>query len=208
MRHKIKSNSLRKNIYIKIFKDIIVYKSNIMVRKTIADYYFYKLICIDDNVELEYIGSTTNWKQRNSHHKSACNNPDNKDHNNKKYQIIRANGGWNNWRMLEIGRKEQLTLREAQLIEEEYRQTHRAKLNSRKCYATQEGYQKEYRETHREELAEYHKDYYNKKKDEINEKRKEKVECKVCNCMVSRSVVARHYNTPKHKKNMGTQTEN
>jgi len=245
-----------------------------MVRKTIADYYFYKLICIDDNVELEYVGSTTNWKGRSSSHKSSCNNPNDKDYNSKKYKIIREYGGWNNWRMLELGRREQLSLREAQLIEEDYRREHRAKLNTNRCHTTDEEkkeqkkendqkyyethteeilqyqreyrnthkdqiaeYQKEYRETHKEEQREYAEEYRETHREEIAEQKKEyreknpekialqqhnkyiknkdiylekagqKIECKVCNCMVRRSGISTHNNTPKHKKNKEIHTE-
>jgi hypothetical protein len=186
-----------------------------MVRNIIADYYFYKLVCIDDDVELEYIGSTSNWKQRNRLHKSKCNNPNDKAYNTKKYQIIRANGGWDNWRMLEIGRREKLTLREAELIEEEYRQEHRAKLNMVRCFLTDEAKRadnkisaKKYYETHKDQIAEKQKEYNETHKDQIAEKRKVKVECKVCNCMITKHNIPKHNKTPKHKKNMGTQTEN
>ena len=57
----------------------------------------------DDN-ELEniYIGSTCNFKVRKHSHKSACNNPNNNAYNNKKYQYIRENGGWDDWIMRPI----------------------------------------------------------------------------------------------------------
>jgi hypothetical protein len=154
------------------------------LRKEINDYIFYKLVCKSDNVDLEYIGSTINWKERNSTHKSKCNNPKHKSHNQKKYQVIREYGGWDNWRMLEIGRREQLTLTEARLIEEEYRQENQSKLNSRRCFLTDEG-KKEYYETHKKQIAEYYnihheeileyqKNYYEANKEEVKRKRRER----------------------------------
>ena len=62
----------------------------------------YKLVCRDPLITEIYVGSTTNFYQRKSHHKQSCNNPDNKDHNIYVYQFIRDNGGWINWDFIEI----------------------------------------------------------------------------------------------------------
>lgn len=63
----------------------------------------YKLIR-NDNIHNPYIcvGSTTDFIKRKSAHKNACCNENNKRYNHKVYQIIRQNGGWENWKMLEI----------------------------------------------------------------------------------------------------------
>ncbi len=54
----------------------------------------YKLVCNDLNITDVYIGHTTNFKSRMYGHKSSS-----KISNLKIYQIIRKNGGWNNWKM-------------------------------------------------------------------------------------------------------------
>ena len=61
--------------------------------------YIYKLFCIDSNIEDVYIGSTCNVRQRMIGHKIDCNNPNGKKYNCKVYKFIRANKGWNNWKM-------------------------------------------------------------------------------------------------------------
>ena len=68
-----------------------------MPRPAINDYVFYKISCIDEDLDLAYVGSTCNLYKRKEGHKCACNNPNHKKYNNPKYQIIRANGGWENF---------------------------------------------------------------------------------------------------------------
>ena len=46
------------------------------------------------NDKLIYIGSTTNFKQRKSAHKTCCNNEKGRKYNLKLYRMIRENGGF------------------------------------------------------------------------------------------------------------------
>jgi len=67
---------------------------------------------------LIYIGQTTNFKQRKSGHKSSC-----KTNGTSLYKIMRANGGWEMFRMIEIEKfpcKDRLEAerREAEVIKE------------------------------------------------------------------------------------------
>jgi hypothetical protein len=62
----------------------------------------YKIVSNDLNVHDVYVGSTTDFSKRKALHKSACNNPSDYRHNLKLYKIIRDNGGWSNFSMLEI----------------------------------------------------------------------------------------------------------
>jgi hypothetical protein len=61
----------------------------------------YKIEHINDD-KLIYIGNTTNFKQRKSAHKICCNNEKGRKYNYKLYQIIRKNGGWESFKMIEI----------------------------------------------------------------------------------------------------------
>jgi hypothetical protein len=61
----------------------------------------YKIFCSDKTVTDVYIGHTTNFTKRKYQHKISCGNLDNKL---KIYNIIRQNGGWNNWNMVEISK--------------------------------------------------------------------------------------------------------
>ena len=159
-----------------------------MPKKEINDYIFYKIVCLDSNIDLCYVGSTANWKARNYQHKSNC-----KSYNCKIYKTIRENGGWCNFKMIQIGTREKLTKRQAEQIEEEYRVELKANMNTRNCYLTEEQKQnyyeankdkykkyyeenkdkiKEYHEKNKDKIKEYHQIYNEENKDKIKEYRK------------------------------------
>jgi hypothetical protein len=91
---------------------------------------FYKISCRDTNITDLYIGHTTNFVQRKYGHKQACNNPKSTNYNCKVYNIIRQNGGWDNWRMDIIAYHECNDLYEARKKEQEYFILYNATLNS------------------------------------------------------------------------------
>ena len=62
----------------------------------------YKLVCDDLTVNDLYLGHTTDFTNRKRKHKSNSLNTNYKDYNCKVYKMIRDNGGWNNWSMIEI----------------------------------------------------------------------------------------------------------
>jgi hypothetical protein len=148
--------------------------------KTINDYTFYKIICLDDSVELCYVGSTANFNKRRQLHKSDCNNENRKKYNSKLYTTIRENGGWQNFKMIEMGKAEQLTKREAEQVEENYRQELRANLNSKRCYISLEEkqeldkeYQKKYKEENKDKIKERDKKYRQNNRDYYKEYNKQ-----------------------------------
>lgn len=59
----------------------------------------YKIICNDPNVKDVYVGSTTNFKERERCHKKNCNIENSNGYNLKVYRFMRENGGFDNWRM-------------------------------------------------------------------------------------------------------------
>jgi len=154
-----------------------------MPKKLINDYIFYKIVCLDDSIDLCYIGSTANWKQRQRCHKNTCNNEKSKKYNTKVYKTIRANGGWCNFKMIEIGKTEQLTVRQAEKIEEYYRVELKASMNDRRCYVSEEQkreYKKEngkkYRTNNKDKIKEYHeanKEYFKEHNKEWREANRE-----------------------------------
>tara|TARA_R110000824_G_scaffold1916_1_gene9377 strand:+ start:156 stop:656 length:501 start_codon:yes stop_codon:yes gene_type:complete len=96
------------------------------------NYIIYKIVCDDD--DFIYVGSTGDFNYRKRHHKNACNNEDSKDHNQKLYTTIRENGGWENWRMIQIHQMQNVTKREAEATEEEYRVEFNANLNGKRAF--------------------------------------------------------------------------
>ena len=148
-----------------------------MPKKLINDYIFYKIVCLDNTIELCYVGSTSNWKARNHQHKSICNNENSKNYNTKIYKTIREYSGWSNFKMIQIGKREQLTKREAEQIEEEYRVELKANMNMKKCFRTEEQKQKWYEEN-KDKIKEQKQNYYEENKDKFknyNEENKYKI---------------------------------
>ena len=171
-------------------------------------YYIYK-ICCDDVKDFVYVGSTQNIRCRKNQHKSDCNNENNnKNYNSKIYKTIRDNGGWDNWRMLCIAEVECETKRQAEIVEERYRQELNANMNSQRCYVTEEQnkeYMKEYNKERKEETKEYNKEYYENNKEEIKEKTSKKCTC-TCGSELRWDYKAKHEKTKKHQEFLKTQS--
>ena len=198
---------------------------NKMPKKVITDYTFYKIVCLDNSVDLCYVGSTADFNKRRSTHKCDCYNENIKAYNTKIYKTIRENGGWDNFKMIEIGKKEQLTKRQAEQVEEEYRQELKANMNGRRCFTTEEQkeqqkkdcdkkrYEKNkdkileqkhnYYENNKDKILVYYHNYYEDNKNKINEK----VKCE-CGCDVLKRELIPHQKTKKHIKLMEIKTEN
>ena len=144
-----------------------------MPRNKINNYSFYKIVCLDDSVDLCYVGSTADFTKRRYKHKADTTNEKLGSYNNKLYTTIREHGGWSNFKMIEIAKREQLTLREAEKIEEDYRQELRAKMNSRKCYTTYEDKKNDalqYYYDHKEDVLNKKRTFYQNNKDRLKEK--------------------------------------
>ncbi|MHA2181715.1 MAG: GIY-YIG nuclease family protein [Promethearchaeota archaeon] len=133
----------------------------------------YKIVCNDSNIKDCYVGSCCNFNKRKSQHKSDCNNENGKSYNYRVYQTIRANGGWNNWSMLEVesyscGTKRQLEARERHWLEEL-----KANLNCQIPTRTRKEYQKEYKKEYQktDKCKQYVKEY--RKTDKYKQLQKE-----------------------------------
>ena len=92
----------------------------------------YKIICKDPNIKDVYVGHTTNFTNRKYTHMTYCN----KNMDNKLYNCIRENGGWNNWDMVIIETCKFTNQKEARLKEQEYYELLQANLNSIPPYTT------------------------------------------------------------------------
>jgi len=93
----------------------------------------YKIVCQDESVTECYVGHTTNFKSRKNQHKCRS-----KTINFKLYQMIRENGGWDNWTMTPICEYPCENLIQACIKEEECRIELQASLNSMKAHQTKE----------------------------------------------------------------------
>lgn len=98
----------------------------------------YKLVPNDLNLDLIYIGSTTNFKARKNTHKCYCINPNGKKSNSKIYTMIRDNGGWEQWSMIEIEKYPCMDSNECRKRERELMEQYNANLNTNKPYLSHE----------------------------------------------------------------------
>ena len=137
----------------------------------------YKLVHKEDydNANI-YIGSTTNFTKRKSEHKSDSMNKIGVKYNQKIYQFIRDNGGWDNWNMIEIEKYPCFDNNEAKAKEEYWRIHFNAGLNSRKCFRTVDEekeynaqYCKQYYIDNRDKSRKYYKQYYIDNRDKLIE---------------------------------------
>jgi hypothetical protein len=146
--------------------------------KTAMDYSkcsIYKIEHIE-NESLVYVGHTTNFNKRKGHHKSNSKNENNKKFNFKLYQMIRENGGFDRFKMIEVEKYPCKDKREAERRENEVMKELKANLNTRKSFLTEEErkeYRNEYLETNKEKIQEYKKEYRETNKEKIQEYKKE-----------------------------------
>ena len=129
----------------------------------------YKIVCKDLNITELYVGHTTDFTRRKCEHKTCCNNEKSKHHNYKVYQLIRDNGGWDNWNMIEIEKSLCSDSNEARARVREYYETLNSSLNSIHPNRSP----KQYREINKEKRKEYKKKYDEDNKEKIKEYKKQ-----------------------------------
>jgi len=168
----------------------------------------YKIVCNDLTIKECYVGHTINMTERKCCHKTRCNNEKDKRYNFKIYQIIRENGGWDNWNMVLVEKFPCNNRQEACKREREIFEELDAKMNTNRPYATQEDRKKErkeYYQEHKAGLKQYIKQYHQEHKAEINknrkEKLKEKIECKYCAKRLTKGSMSSHHKICKSKSN-------
>ena len=138
------------------------------------------------------MGHTTNFKQRKSNHKSNYNNNEKKRLCNiKLYQMMRENGGFEMFKMIEIEKYKCNDKREAEKRENEVMKELKASMNKNRSFITEEEHKekskeanKKYYEEHKYKIKQYHKDnqdrilknkkeYYEDNKNKLLKKQKE-----------------------------------
>jgi hypothetical protein len=129
----------------------------------------------------------------------------------KVYQVIRDNGGFDNWKMVFIEKFPCSNRREAEAREEELRKELNGNLNAKKAFITEEQKKeyhkvhyennkieiKEYLKTHKEKIKEQKKEYYKNNKKIILEKQKQKYTCE-CGSCINMGEKLRHVRSQKH----------
>jgi len=185
--------------------------------------FIYKLCCNDINIKDIYVGHSTDFKSRNNDHKKCCNNVNSSKYNAYKYQFIRDNGGYENWKMIKLYDFPCNSKREAEAEEDKTMQELGATLNKIRAYCSEEEskkqrkeYNKEYYKDNKEQLSQKSKEYREKNKEHLkeyeekrrhnperieynkkqNEKKKnEKVKCEFCKCELRLDSLKRHQKT-------------
>lgn len=169
---------------------------------------FYKFVCENPEIQSCYVGQTTNFQQRKCGHKHVYNKTTSKYYNLKIYQVIRENGGWDNWKMVEIDRQMCLDKSDACRIEQSYIDELKANMNSYYACRSDKQYRldnkdkiielnKKYITDNKEKRTETLKNYYLNNKEKIQQKQIQKFICKCggkCNIFTKQ----RHFKSKKH----------
>ena len=182
----------------------------------------YKIICNDELVLDFYVGHTTNYPKRKCNHKSEV-----ETNKAKLYEMIRTNGGWENWRMVEVEVYPCNSSVEAKIREEYWRETLQATMNTYRAYLTEEkakqyyydnadklkakqrqyyqnntekvlAYQKQYQQEHADKIKDYNTQYHAKNAEKRKIKCAEKFECG-CGSICCIGDKARHQRSQKHQ---------
>ena len=137
--------------------------------------------------ELIYVGSTTDFTNRKSLHKSACNNSNYKNHNSKVYKMIRDNEGWDAFKVIIIKEFPCVSKIELLLEEDKMMIELKSSLNCIKAHNTDEekkqqqnksqkqyddgnkDKKKQYQEVNKDKIKERMKKYYDTNKDKFKE---------------------------------------
>ncbi len=185
----------------------------------------YKLCCKDTNITDIYIGSTTNFYRRKSQHKSCSKSYNNYKYqfirDNGGFEnwdmVLIKNVNVSNKRELEQVEREYIdelkpilnsnmsyTSQEEKKEQkiEWYNNNKEAHKISRDKYTennTQKvkEYHKNYYEDNKEHLVNYHNEWKKKNKEELKKKASEKINCAICNSLISKRNISRHQQTKK-----------
>ena len=138
----------------------------------------YKIVCNDLQIKNCYVGHTTNFIKRKHNHKHDCSNETSTNFNHKIYQIIRENGGWDNWNMIEIEKYECNDMNEALARERYWYELLNADMNS--CVPNRN--KKEWYIDNEEKYKQKCEEYYENNKEYITSYRNVKYNCQCGGC--------------------------
>ena len=147
-----------------------------------------------DNNDLLYVGHTTNFTKRKYEHKSGVNNVKGNAYNHKVYQMIRENGGWLDFNMVEVKDFPCENNRQATTEEDRIMREMKATLNTIRASHSR----KEYRQDNKEQIKEYKQQYNEKNKEKIQEHKNKVCLCE-CGKKYTHSHKLRHEKSKFHK---------
>jgi hypothetical protein len=187
----------------------------------------YKIVCKNLDITECYVGHTTNFTKRKYTHHMLCTDLTCKNSHLKVYQMIRNNGNWENWEMIEIEKYPCNDFNEARSRERYWYEKLNSKLNSIKPIETKEErklrkheydkiYDPIYYQSNKEEIKAKVKKYADNNKELIckrtktyRENNKEEIQAKkakpiVCECGITATTChyQRHRRTKLHQELM------
>jgi hypothetical protein len=124
-----------------------------------------------ENKNLLYVGHTTNYEKRKCEHKSSSKNEKSRGYNSNLYQLIRENGGWEMFKMIELEKYSCNDKREAEKRENEMMKELKATMNSNNSFVIIED-MKEHNKIYYENKKEAVKEYAIENKEKIKERKK------------------------------------
>jgi len=167
----------------------------------------YKIEHIDDE-SLVYVGHTTNFDKRKAQHKINCNYVKSKAYNYLLYKMVRDNGGWQMFKMIEVEKYSCNDKREAERRENEVMKELRASMNTNRSYETIEVRKErikkkdeKYYAKNKTQILKKKKEHYEANKEQIQNKQSERIKCE-CGIESSRSHLKRHQASKKHLDKM------
>ncbi len=168
----------------------------------------YKIVCKDLNVKDLYVGHTTDFIRRKNNHKKNCTNKECRDYSYKVYEMIRNNGGWENWDMIELEKFSCNDGNEARARERHYYDLLSPALNSivpnrnmnEWIHTNKENVRlqrKKHYDENKEAILKKDKLYKTKNYDKIKARKSEKILCD-CGREICRATKARHLRSHIH----------
>ena len=161
----------------------------------------YKIVCNDLNIKDLYVGHTCDFIRRKSKHKYSCTRENNPDYNYKLYIIIRKNGGWDNWSMVEIEKFSCKDANEARKRERYWYELLNANLNGQHPARTRSETLQSYNDKNKEKVRESKSRYYINNKQKIledTEQRRNLDYICCCGTKVKQGSKYNHLNSNKH----------
>jgi len=156
---------------------------------------------------LVYVGSTTDFTKRKYNHKSSTDNEKSKKYYRKLYTMIRQNGGFESFNMIQLKEYPCDNKREAELEEDKVMFELKANMNTRRAsrskkqYAIDNAekikvyarlYSRQYSIDNAGVLKERSRQYYINNAEKVKKKSKEKVQCEYCKKMLVKRHLKKH----------------